>query len=80
MKYIGIPEDKIPSCCAQCFALDDDDYCCCRITNDQKRLYFDKYSERMDSCPLKLIDTYKIFMSGVHAAYRYKEKKEKERK
>lgn len=47
---------NMPSCCRECFALDDDcDYPRCRITNEQKGYTFRTGEQKMDKCPLKPI-------------------------
>ena len=43
----------LPSCCDDCWALDDNgDYPMCRITGDQKGYTFRVREMRMPSCPL----------------------------
>lgn len=44
---------KMPSCCDDCWALDEyGDYPVCRITEEQRGYYFRIREERMDRCPL----------------------------
>ena len=44
---------KCPSCCDECFALDDsDDYPFCMITQKQMGYKFSTRSKRMPHCPL----------------------------
>jgi hypothetical protein len=50
---IAIKDIEMPSCCDECFALDDNsDYPMCRITHDQRGYTFNALNKRMDSCPL----------------------------
>lgn len=45
---------KLPSCCDECFALDDHgDYPYCRISHDQRGYTFNTRENRMPSCPMK---------------------------
>ena len=45
---------KMPSCCDDCFALDEHgDYPYCLISRDQRGYNFDIRAKRMPSCPLK---------------------------
>ena len=44
----------MPSCCYECFALDDNgDYPRCRITDEQRGYKFKTREQKMDKCPLK---------------------------
>lgn len=44
----------MPSCCDECFALDDSgDYPFCLITQEQKGYTFRTREQKMDKCPLK---------------------------
>ena len=44
----------MPSCCYECFALDDNgDYPRCRITDEQSGYKFRTREQKMDKCPLK---------------------------
>ena len=44
---------EMPSCCDDCWALDEyGDYPVCRITEEQRGYYFRIREERMDKCPL----------------------------
>ena len=44
----------MPSCCDECFALDDrGDYPVCFITQEQRGYTFRIREQRMDKCPLK---------------------------
>ena len=44
----------MPSCCDECFALDDGgDYPFCLITQEQKGYTFRTREQKMDKCPLK---------------------------
>ena len=46
----------MPSCCDECFALDDNsDYPMCRITQEQRGYTFRTREQRMDRCPFKPI-------------------------
>lgn len=46
----------MPSCCSECFALDDHyDYPECLITREQRGYNFNTKTQRMDKCPLKPI-------------------------
>ena len=46
----------MPSCCSECFALDDHyDYPECLITKEQRGYNFNTKTQRMDKCPLKPI-------------------------
>lgn len=46
----------MPSCCRECFALDDHyDYPECLITKEQRGYNFNTKIRRMDKCPLKPI-------------------------
>lgn len=43
----------MPSCCYECFALEDNgDYPMCRITQEQRGYSFRAREHRMDKCPL----------------------------
>ena len=45
----------MPSCCSECFALDDNvDYPMCLITGEQRGYTFRTREQKMDKCPLKL--------------------------
>lgn len=54
----------MPSCCDECFALDDNgDYPICLITQEQRGYTFRTREQKMDSCPLKPIaDKVEVFM------------------
>lgn len=42
----------MPSCCDECFALDDNgDYPFCLITHEQKGYQFNPREQKMDKCP-----------------------------
>lgn len=44
----------MPSCCDECFALDEyGDYPICRITQEQRGYTFRTREQKMDKCPLK---------------------------
>ena len=44
----------MPSCCSECFALDDNgDDLMCLITQEQKDYTFRTREQKMDKCPLK---------------------------
>ena len=44
----------MPSCCNECFALDEyGDYPVCRITQEQRGYTFRTREQRMSKCPLK---------------------------
>ena len=44
----------MPSCCDECFALDDNgDYPFCIITQEQRGYNFRTREQKMDRCPLK---------------------------
>lgn len=46
----------MPSCCYECFSLDDSgDYPRCRITDEQRGYTFRIREQKMDKCPLKLL-------------------------
>lgn len=46
----------MPSCCNECFALDEyGDYPICLITKEQKGYTFKTREQKMDKCPLKPI-------------------------
>ena len=45
---------EMPTCCNECFALDDSgDYPSCFITHESRGYNFDIFTKRMDTCPLK---------------------------
>lgn len=49
---------EMPTCCDQCFALDDDgDYPMCRITHETRGYNFRVRELRMDKCPFVEIKT-----------------------
>lgn len=54
----------MPSCCDECFALDDNgDYPVCLITQEQRGYTFRTREQKMDGCPLKPIaDKVDVFM------------------
>ena len=54
----------MPSCCDECFALDDNgDYPFCLITHEQRGYTFRIREQRMPKCPLKPIaDKVEVFM------------------
>ena len=54
----------MPSCCDECFALDDSgDYPFCLITQEQRGYTFKVREQKMDRCPLKpLPETVEVFM------------------
>lgn len=54
----------MPSCCDECFALDDNgDYPVCLITQEQRGYTFRIREQKMDRCPLKPIaDKVEVFM------------------
>ena len=54
----------MPSCCDECFALDDNgDYPICLITQEQRGYTFRTREQKMDKCPLKPIaDKVEVFM------------------
>ena len=54
----------MPSCCYECFALDDNgDYLVCLITQEQRGYTFRTREQKMDKCPLKPIaDKVEVFM------------------
>ena len=54
----------MPSCCDECFALDDNgDYPFCIITQEQRGYNFRTREQKMDRCPLKPIpNKVEIFM------------------
>ena len=54
----------MPSCCDECFALDDNgDYPVCLITQEQRGYAFRTREQKMDGCPLKPIaDKVEVFM------------------
>ena len=54
----------MPSCCDECFALDDNgDYPVCLITQEQRGYTFRTRERKMDGCPLKPIaDKVEVFM------------------
>lgn len=54
----------MPSCCSECFALDDNgDYPVCLITQEQRGYTFRTKEQKMDKCPLKPIaDKVEVFM------------------
>ena len=44
---------SMPSCCNECFALDDTgDYPTCLISHDSRGYNFNTHAQRMPSCPL----------------------------
>ena len=44
----------MPSCCDECFALNDNgDYPMCLITHEQRGYTFKTREQKMDRCPLK---------------------------
>lgn len=44
----------MPSCCNECFALDDNgDYPVCLITQEQRGYTFRTREQKMDGCPLR---------------------------
>lgn len=55
----------MPSCCHECFALDDHyDYPTCLITQEQRGYKFRTREQKMDKCPLKKVPSYFIPLSG----------------
>ena len=54
----------MPSCCDECFALDDNgDYPFCLITQEQRGYTFRTREQKMDRCPLKPIaNKVEVFM------------------
>ena len=54
----------MPSCCDECFALDDNgDYPFCIITQEQRGYNFRTREQKMDRCPLKPIaNKVEVFM------------------
>lgn len=45
---------EMPTCCSECFALDDSgDYPSCFITHESRGYNFDIFTKRMDTCPLR---------------------------
>lgn len=54
----------MPSCCDECFALDDNsDYPVCLITQEQRGYTFRTREQKMDRCPLKPIaNKVEVFM------------------
>ena len=54
----------MPSCCDECFALDDNgDYPMCIITQEQRGYTFKTREQKMDRCPLQPMPEKKIFDS-----------------
>ena len=52
----------MPSCCNECFALDEYGDCpLCLITKEQKGYTFKTREQRMDKCPLKPIPEKQIY-------------------
>lgn len=50
---VYIKGEKMPKCCDECWALDDDgDYPRCRITEEQRGYTFRTKEKRMSRCPL----------------------------
>lgn len=44
----------MPTCCDECFALDDNgDYPMCHITQEQRGYTFNTRARKMDKCPFK---------------------------
>lgn len=72
---------KMPSCCDDCWALDDfGEYPVCRITGEQRGYNFRTREKRMNACPLvpvpphgRLIDAdaLKIMMPTIGDEYLY---------
>ena len=60
MKYIGIPNKKMPECCEACFAYTDqcnvDCGGLCRVLNDYLPYNFHPWSQKWKNCPLFEID------------------------
>jgi hypothetical protein len=54
----------MPSCCDECFALDDNgDYQLCLITQEQRGYTFRTREQKMDRCPLKTVpDRIEVFV------------------
>ena len=54
----------MPSCCDECFALDDNgDYPFCIVTQEQRGYNFRTREQKMDRCPLKPIaNKVEVFM------------------
>lgn len=50
---VYIKGERMPECCDECWALDDDgDYPRCRITGEQRGYTFRTKENRMSKCPL----------------------------
>ena len=68
---------KLPSCCDECFALDDhDDYPYCLISHDQRGYTFNIQANRMPSCSLKeqertIVDLRNVLQLIADIAYDY---------
>lgn len=51
---VSIKNMTMPTCCDECWALDDyGDYPVCRITQEQRGYNFNVRERRMDKCPLE---------------------------
>ena len=61
----------MPSCCDECFALDDNgDYPLCLITQEQRGYTFRTREQKMDRCPLKSVpDKVEVFMDDWTEGY-----------
>lgn len=56
---VYIKGEKMPKCCDECWALDDDgDYPRCRITEEQRGYTFRTRENRMSKCPLVNSESY----------------------
>lgn len=66
---------KMPSCCEECFALDDhSDYPYCLISHDQRGYTFNTLANRMPSCPLKSKEPRVLTLEEVMRYIGYSEK------
>lgn len=63
--------NEMPSCCDECFALDDSgDYPFCLITQEQRGYNFRTREQKMDKCPLKEVPKKKRYdVDALRARY-----------
>lgn len=59
MMGVYIKDVKMPTCCGDCWALDErGDYPMCRITQDQRGYTFPIREKRMPTCPIVEVNCY----------------------
>lgn len=63
----------MPSCCDECFALDDNgDYPVCLITQEQRGYTFKTREQKMDKCPICEYESCQCIYAGNAHPDRYK--------